>query len=803
MTYAFSPDRTGFPCLDLRWKCLLSQPKFWAVEVTSLGLRTKLERGSSRRVERAMTQTQTIVDYFEEKSCPVSERLKVFYCCPAPPRWSFQRQLASLLTDLGCSSSALLIYERLEMWEDAVICYERIGQHGKINMTCAVERVSYTSQPQLSSGRRCCFASREPHASVLESHQLTSTLSSAMHEAFVDKRSPCKQSPDVACWCGETRKYCQDIQAAGTARVCRFANPPLKADKEMSKKGRGSHDEVRSRDGKVVLVKWFDNRSVVLASNFVGVGEEDEIERWEQKAGEFVKIKRPEIVKLYNESMGGVDKFDQLISLYRTTIRSRKWSLRMITHAFDVAVVNSCLEYRRDQELQGTQPKQVMDLLQFKMAVAEALVRVGKTQSLKKRGRPSSSNKPIPCMSPTPQPPEEPPKRRAAMERRPIEEVQADMLDHMPNYDTKKEATRCKLPGCSGKTHVYCDKCKAEEILRRELEKRETPSLYCLLGDVTREQEYYDRAWELSNHRSARAQRSKALLHLRQRQFQQCVECFERSLLINPMQLGVWFSLGCAYFALEGYEGAARAFQRCVGLEPDNSEAWNNLSSAYIKLGLKKKAFRTLQEALKCNFEHWQIWENFITVSVDVGEFSEAIRAYHRLMDLREKYKDVEVLEILVRVVVEDLQTTRVSTVPRTTPTPQVWRLYARLYGDGHCNNPEDNEKALQFLSKAHRCETQVSGWEKESSTFREVMKRAVDMANVTLSCCRVKTNHQEAIQLLNSARLSLKSLASKAKQLYTDVATGEIQADLSGDVKELEQLIKELQDLSAQLRSQ
>ncbi|KAL2086003.1 hypothetical protein ACEWY4_019323 [Coilia grayii] len=252
----------------------------------------------------------------------------------------------------------------------------------------------------------------------------------------------------------------KNIQAAGTARVCRFANPPLKADKEMSKKGRGSHDEVRSRDGKVVLVKWFDNRSVVLASNFVGVGEEDEIERWEQKAGEFVKIKRPEIVKLYNESMGGVDKFDQLISLYRTTIRSRKWSLRMITHAFDVAVVNSWLEYRRDQELQGTQPKQVMDLLQFKMAVAEALVRVGKTQSLKKRGRPSSSNKPSPCMSPTPQPPEEPPKRRAAMERRPIEEVQADMLDHMPNYDTKKEATRCKLPGCSGKTHVYCDKCK-------------------------------------------------------------------------------------------------------------------------------------------------------------------------------------------------------------------------------------------------------------------------------------------------------------------------------------------------------
>ncbi|XP_035515288.1 tetratricopeptide repeat protein 27 [Morone saxatilis] len=469
--------------------CILSQPKFWGVEVTALCLRTKLEKGSSRCVERAMMQTQVIVDHFEDKNCPVTERLKVFYCCQAPPRWAVQKQLASLLMDLGCISSGLLIYEKLELWEDAVICYERLGQHGK-----------------------------------------------------------------------------------------------------------------------------------------------------------------------------------------------------------------------------------------------------------------------------------------------------------------------------------------AEEIVRRELKKTETSSLYCLLGDILRDHQYYDRAWELSGQRSARAMRSKALLHLHNKEFQKCIDCFEHSLNINTMQLGVWFSLGCAYFALEGYEGAAKAFHRCVGLEPDNAEAWSNLSTAYIRLQMKNKAFHTLQEALRCNYEHWQIWENFIVVSTDIGHFAEAIKAYHRLMDLRENYKDVQILQILVRAVVENLTDGqgeqaetfrpkmkellgRVSS--RQSSDSEIWRQYARLYSDGHSSNPEDNEKALQFLSKAHHCEVQTGGWEKEPGLFKEVIKRAINMGEVTISCSKKKSNPTEALQMLSSARLSLRSLATKAKQMHTDVATGQIHADLQDGVTALEQLITELHEVCTRLREQ
>lgn len=41
-------------------------------------------------------------------------------------------------------------------------------------------------------------------------------------------------------------------------------------------------------------------------------------------------------------------------------------------------------------------------------------------------------------------------------------------------------------------------------------------------------------------------------------------------------------------------------------------------------------------------------------VSMDTGHFEDVIRGCHRLLDLQHKFEDVEVLELLVRAIVQD-----------------------------------------------------------------------------------------------------------------------------------------------------
>lgn len=258
----------------------------------------------------------------------------------------------------------------------------------------------------------------------------------------------------------EILKY-KKINAAGTIRVNRFNKPPLITDQQAKKKPRGFSEEIVSEGSEIILCKWSDNRSVVLASNFIGKGEEDEVKRWNKTNKQYVHVKRPQVVKMYNRSMGGVDKLDHLIALYRIYVRSRKWTLRMFFHGVDLAIVNSWLEYRQhytDENKENPKEK-ALDLLHFRLQLAYSLMKMN-IPVIRKRGRPSDAS-PSSSITSTPT-------HYCSERKRLFMEVRHDRLDHMPNYDSKKEATRCKFEKCTKKTHVFCDKCNLHLCFLKE-----------------------------------------------------------------------------------------------------------------------------------------------------------------------------------------------------------------------------------------------------------------------------------------------------------------------------------------------
>ena len=78
---------------------------------------------------------------------------------------------------------------------------------------------------------------------------------------------------------------------------------------------------------------------------------------------------------------------------------------------------------------------------------------------------------------------------------------------------------------------------KAAEVIRQQLETRETALLYCMLGDATDEVEHYERALAMTEGRSARAHRALGMHHYFRKEYAKAVEHMARSLELNSFQV--------------------------------------------------------------------------------------------------------------------------------------------------------------------------------------------------------------------------------------------------------------------------
>ncbi|QIX00399.1 hypothetical protein AMS68_005916 [Peltaster fructicola] len=123
----------------------------WQIYTQALLVRSRVEGYKSRTVERGLLQLQALVDQViaettsiagaegarshdapsstflprpkQSESAPVDERLRYIFQLASPSRWDLEAELASRWVALGGLRSALEIYERLQMWAEAALCW--------------------------------------------------------------------------------------------------------------------------------------------------------------------------------------------------------------------------------------------------------------------------------------------------------------------------------------------------------------------------------------------------------------------------------------------------------------------------------------------------------------------------------------------------------------------------------------------------------------------------------------------------------------------------------------------------------
>lgn len=129
---------------------------------------------------------------------------------------------------------------------------------------------------------------------------------------------------------------------------------------------------------------WSDEDISSLCSNSIGIAPLHSAKRYSYKEKKNISISQPHIVNAYNQNMGGVDRCDQNVSLYRTSVRGKKWYFPLIMQALDLAIHNAWQLHKTSTDKQNQ-----LDHLSFRRQIALSILQ----SNLKDKGR-NSTGKP-------------------------------------------------------------------------------------------------------------------------------------------------------------------------------------------------------------------------------------------------------------------------------------------------------------------------------------------------------------------------------------------------------------------------
>lgn len=227
----------------------------------------------------------------------------------------------------------------------------------------------------------------------------------------------------------------------GTFRMNRKHSPKeIYLDSTKMKLGEFRH----AMTGDISLILWKDRgqKPVSIVSSMHNPDDKTTVKRTNRE-GVKEEIPCPKSVFDYNDNMGGVDHFDQLLQCYSISQKSRRWWLKLFYHFVDCVIVNSFILYNLERTNNG---QKTVPQIQFRSTLANQLI--SDFCSRKDRGRKTSvarSNK----------------QKKMSGREVTVENsfVFAEVGDHLPKKGTRRRCAYCSTRKDQKRTSIYCNKC--------------------------------------------------------------------------------------------------------------------------------------------------------------------------------------------------------------------------------------------------------------------------------------------------------------------------------------------------------
>lgn len=253
----------------------------------------------------------------------------------------------------------------------------------------------------------------------------------------------------------------QNCRYTGTAREDRIGKPALTSAKDLGKADvpRGIFEYLTTDDG-ILALRWKDNKVVTMLSNDLGVEPVSTCLRYSKETKKKEEVLCPKVIKSYNANMGGIDKSDMLVHLYRTPMKSKRWYMRLFAYCLDLSLCNAWLLYRRDCRALG-QTKNI-SLKEFRLEIFKG---TRNRQNLAIHRRPRS----LATSSTGGSPFQLPKAARGQRLQAPDTAVRFDKtLFHVPLYQTRQTCKHCSRQNHIIRTNFVCRVCKVHLCLNAE-----------------------------------------------------------------------------------------------------------------------------------------------------------------------------------------------------------------------------------------------------------------------------------------------------------------------------------------------